>query len=331
MTKTINLEAQLELLKASDGGGEAFSSITSLNPNYQWAKIVVTDDQPNINKMRIPLEEYENLIRTGVHSPIKMAENEISGHADAKPIGTMTHLKKEGSILLGLAALWKHEREDINMLKEMYSEGTPPNVSWEIAFSEKKEDDEGVSTLYGTTLNGISVVANPAYAGRTRFVAMSENKNIGDETVEELEKAQARIKELEVKLEAVSNYDDILAKLKQSEEELAELREFKAEVDKLQADAQKLKEIKDKFAEAGLEKEDSYFEEKKETFLTMSEEAIDFMIQEMVAFAEKAKELEEENKVESSLQIPNITEDGKLDLSNVDPKKLGEALRNLEK
>jgi len=225
MTNTIKLNAQLELLDKQEEN-TAFSSVTTLNPSFQWAKLVVTDDQPNLNKQRIPIEEYENLSQTGIHTPIKMAET-ISGHEDATPIGTLTHLKTEGNKLLGLAALWKREREkDVTMLKQMYTDGTPPNVSWEISYAEAKEDDEGVNTLYGTALNGISIVANPAYAGRARFVAMSEknNESKGDKKVDELEKAIQKINALEEKVSSYSDYEDVKMKLQEAENELTVLR-----------------------------------------------------------------------------------------------------------
>jgi len=109
MNNNTLLTTNIELLDE----GEAFASV-SLNPYYQWAKIVVTDDLPNANKMKIPKEEFPNMIRTGLFSPIKMAEKEISdGHPEAhgKPIGTIAQLLEESNKLIALAALWKKEKK----------------------------------------------------------------------------------------------------------------------------------------------------------------------------------------------------------------------------
>lgn len=174
--KNINLNTKLELVDELDG--EAFAAI-SLNPMYQWAKIVVTDDQPNANKHRVPLEEFDNIIKTGIFAPIKMAESGISrGHDEAlgKPIGTITQLTKVNNRIIALAALWKKERpESIELLKEMYSKGTPPNVSWELSYAESKIETDEVEALYGISLTALTVVSAPAYTGRTPFVAMASS------------------------------------------------------------------------------------------------------------------------------------------------------------
>ena len=164
--------------------GEAFSAI-SLNPFFQWAKIVVTDDLPNANKMRIPQSEFDNMIKTGINAPIKMAQAEISpGHKEAfgNPIGVIANLTKESNRIIALAALWKKERpEDIAKLKEMYTNGNPPNVSWEVSYTEASVTEDGIEELLGTSLDGLAIVGLPAYRGRTPFVAMSaEDQNKSD-------------------------------------------------------------------------------------------------------------------------------------------------------
>ena len=140
MTNTIYLDTQINLLTEQEFG-EASAAI-SLNPAFQWAKIIVTDDKANLNKQRIPREEFVNLIRTGLFAPVKMSEAEITNHKEAigKPIGTITQLLEDTDKLIALAALWKKERpDDVAMLKDMYTKGNLPNVSWEISYAEEKE------------------------------------------------------------------------------------------------------------------------------------------------------------------------------------------------
>jgi hypothetical protein len=396
------LESQIELIDSTD---EAFSSV-SLNPNFQWGKVVICDDQPNLNKMRIPESEFDNLIRTGINSPIKMDIGKITGHEEAqgKPIGVISQIKKETNKLIALVALWKKEREeDIAMLKDMYLKNQPPQTSWEIGYSESKTDDKGVQDLFGTMLNGLAVVANPAYAGRTGFVAMAEvwttqyiddlpdsaflfiesggskddsgkttprslrhlpvrdkngkvdpthatnaisrapqiklkdGSNISPEktkqlqdkarklasaensqenSMEELDQLKARVTELETLLASKET------ELTSAKSELKTLQDFKTSIDKKEADETKLANIRKKFTEAKIEKDDAFYTEKRETLLGLEDSAVDFMIQEMVAFS-TAKASTEHQPVE----IPNIPNVDAKDLD--DPVKLAQALREL--
>jgi hypothetical protein len=313
--KSVKFENQIELIDSTD---EAFSSV-SLNPNFQWGKIVICDDLPNLNKMRIPESEFDNLIRTGINSPIKMDIGRITGHDEArgKPIGVISQIRKETNKLIALVALWKKEREeDIAMLKDMYLKSQPPQTSWEIGYTESKIDENGIEDLYGTMLNGLAVVANPAYAGRTGFVAMSsKTENLQEISMEELDQLKARVTELETLLASKET------ELTSAKSELQTLQEFKAEIDKKEADEKKLAEIRRKFSEAKIEKDDAFYAEKRDTLLALEDSAVDFMIQEMVAFS--TANASEKKPVE----IPNIPATEAKDLG--DPKKLAQALREL--
>jgi plasmid maintenance system killer protein len=297
---------------------EAFASVT-LNPSFQWVKIIVTDDKPNGNKQRIPLEEFDNLIKTGIHSPIKMQPGKISdGHTEAfgHPIGTITALQKTEDRVEALAALWKKERpEDIASLKDMYTKGTPPNVSWEISYSDSESDENGILTLKGTSLNGLCVVGLPAYAGRTPFVAMASEKDDNNKETDtvELEELQTKITELETNLQSK------IAELEAVKVEKDALAEFKNNIEKLAQDAEKMASIKQKFVDAKIEKEDDYFNTNKDRFLSMSAEDLDFLVQELVSFAPK--------KESTSSVIPNLNGGGADKLS---PAELAKALRELK-
>lgn len=312
----ITLVAQMELLD------EIAEAAVSLNPNIQWAKIIVTDDQPNLNKQRIPLDEFENIIRTGINTPIKMTDSEISrSHKDAmgKVIGTITQLVQEETRVVAIAAFWKFERpEDVSMLKKMYLDGNPPNVSWEITYRESQVDAENVEELHGVALNGIAIVAKPAYAGRTPFVAMSSVTE-EDENVEELELAKQRITELETKVA------ELEVKAGEADTELTDLRAYKQNIETEKARAEKIQTIKTKFEEAGIQKDAEYFDANAEKLLAMSEDAFEFMLQELVAFKPAESAQAEDNG--KNIRIPNFT---KPENSRPTAKELGAALREFK-
>jgi hypothetical protein len=177
--KTNNLSTSMELLK--EGEVNAYASI-SQNPFVRWAKFILTDDRPNGNNERVPLSEFDNLIKTGINMPIKMAEGRIEEtHQEAMPLGVITHLKKvfEGGInrIEGLAALWLQERPgDVSYLKTLLDSGKPVDLSWEMGASDKVMAEDGVWDWIGVALKATTVVGNPAYLGRTPIIAIA-NKN----------------------------------------------------------------------------------------------------------------------------------------------------------
>lgn len=328
------LDAKFEFLEDdSTEKGEAFSAI-SLNPFFQWAKIVVTDDLPNANRMRIPQSEFENIIKTGINAPIKMAQAEISpGHKEAfgQPIGVITNLTKESNKIIALAALWKKERpEDIAKLKDMYLNGNPPNVSWEVSYTESSYNDEGIEELLGTSLDGLAIVGLPAYRGRTSFVAMSsEDQNKSDKesvTLEEIEQLKQENEQLKQEIANLKSTNESLeGSLNTAKAEAEELKAFKDNIEKDKADAEKLNAIKAKFEEAGISKEENYFVEKKDTLLGLADEELDFMIQEIAAFSKTATS-SDNNK---GPKIPDLKNTDNEDQDLSDPKNLAKALKEL--
>ena len=297
---------------------EAESSL-GMNPSFRWAKIVVTDDKPNLNKQRIPIEEFANIIKTGIYTPIKMTFNKISSsHKEAigQIIGTITQLTKNEDKIIALAAFWEKERpEDIKMLKEMYDAGYPPNVSWEIAFSDSFVDDAGVEVLKNTALTGLAIVSNPAYGGRTRFLAISSTEE-EESTMDELEQLKKKIEELE------SIIEDYKSKEATTSAELEELRLYKDAVEKEKAEAERFDKIKNKFKEAGIEKDEEYFVSNKDKLLQLSEDAVEFMVQEILSFG--SKETESSVKV----KVPNFQLNKQ---EKIDPRELGKLMRENKK
>jgi hypothetical protein len=287
--KILNFTGKIEFI---EGESEAFAGI-SLNKNITWGKVIITDDKPNANKHRIPQSEFANIIRTGINTPIKMAVGEVSsGHLEAfgHPIGVITQMKEDKNRVLGLLALWNKERpEDIKLLKEMSSRGETPEVSWELSYTDEEEFEE-YTDLTGVSLDGIAIVGEPAYAGRTPIYALAEKENKEDKTLDELEKIKTELAEANDKVEKLDEkVKELEAKLAEKDSELSELQEYKQEIEAAKERENKLLDIQAKFKDASLEKDDEYFEQNAETLLALSPEALEFMIQELVAFSEASE------------------------------------------
>lgn len=288
----------------------AASASISLNPNVAWMKILLLDDIYNANKQRIPREEFANVMRTGLFMPLKMANGEISeGHEDTFPLGVMTHLKTEGNTVQALAALWDRERhEDVEFLRKHYSEGKSIDISWELTYTDEEVEDGGVA-LKNVSMNAATIVGMPAYQGRTPALALSsttegdsmdtieltEHKRLMDEQKELLE---TKITELQASLDTVQK------ELDEMKPKYTELAEFKQKYEEAEAKKTKLASIRKRFQDANLDITDDYFNEKSETFAGMSDEQLDFFIQELAA-AFKPKE-EGQASISITSKVPQI-------------------------
>jgi hypothetical protein len=305
-------ETPFELVDEA-GANEAFASV-SLNPTFRWCKFILTDDQPNLNKNRIPLEEFENLIKSGIHAPIKMAYKNIKdGHDESFPLGTITSLQQEGNVIKGLAALWSMEREsDVEQIKKRFDEGLPLNLSWEVLYKTAEEEENGVFALKDTVLTATTLVGMPAYAGRTPILQVASVQN-SEELTLELEELKQKNEELQASvLDLTTRLDEVTAKNE-------ELSQFKASIEAVEAEKVKLAAIREKFVQAGIEKSEDYFTGNKEKLLGMSEDQLDFILQELVSFVPASASVTDP----STVTVPVIViEDSKLS-----PKELGKKFR----
>jgi len=307
----------------SEKVNESFASLL-LNPNVTWAKFILTDDEPNGNKIRIPKEEFSNIINSGIHMPIKMTLGSIEGHEASMPIGVITHLKEVGNRIEGLAALWNSERpEDIGLLKEKKDNNETLNISWEIGYKTTADSEkyDGVMDLYHTVLKAATLVETPAYEGRTTILALAEMEKINMEEKEvKIEELQKSLSELqEEKEELLEKLDISAVSVKDLTSELAELKEFKLEVEAEKEQREKMASIRVQFEEAGITKEDGYFTENSETLLAMDKKALRFLIAEVLAFGkavEKATEMAELKEKEENLP-PIVGENEQLDASKL--------------
>lgn len=171
--------------------GEATAS-TLFNPLVTWAKFVLTDDMPNGNRERVSVAEFDNIIKSGTHMPVKMAEGKIGqGHDNSKPLGVIAHIKKdiiEGrNVLVALAALWNDEREsDISHLKQLMQNKEDINISWELKYGKRVQAEAGISDLLNVVMKAATIVARPAYQGRTRFLAIASAEDWSEDFITNL-------------------------------------------------------------------------------------------------------------------------------------------------
>src|SRR3989304_5870627 len=98
--KNFNITTTIELLREDEKlEGEAYAGI-SLNPYFQWAKIVVTDDIANATNQRVPVEEFDNIIKTGMPLPCNARIRKMSSdhqHCSPPGLGFSANLVKESN------------------------------------------------------------------------------------------------------------------------------------------------------------------------------------------------------------------------------------------
>ena len=322
---TANLEDMVQSLDGTNDG-EAVASLAQ-NPSVNYIKFTLTDDKPNANNMKIPQEEFSNIINSGIFMPIKKAIGKTEkGHKDSSPLGVITHLKQVEDKIKGIATLWSKERpKDVEQIKEELKSGKQVNLSWELTYdTEASEKIDGITTLKNVFLTAATIVGLPSYRGRTSieaFASDEEKERKDEEMAEENEKA---LEKLQIK------YDELKTKLSESEKlslekdtELIGLKSYKAEIEKIDSERKKLGTIKEKFTTAKINKEDKYFEENKEKLLSLDENTLEFLLQDLKVFTAPEPIEKPEDKDKNKIPViigPKITTD-------FTPKSLGEALR----
>lgn len=194
-----------------------------------------------------------------------------------------------------------------------------------------ESDKEGVR-------NQINSIKNRIESGESLYYIsfgeeLPENTNTEDYELETLEQLKQTLEEREASLANAlaaveenkikfSELAEQFSKIKTENEtmgaELAELREFKASIEGVKAREESLANIKSKFMEAGIEKEEDYFTKSADLLLNLDANELEFMIQELAAFAKEA---------EASLRnttVPNLTLN---DQHSIDVKELAKALK----
>lgn len=312
----------------------AASASISLNPNVAWMKILLLDDGKNANNQRIPREEFANVMRTGLFMPLKMAYGSISdGHEDTFPLGVMTHLKTEGNTIQALAALWDKERhDDVEFLRKHYAEGKSIDISWELTYTDEEAEEDGVA-LKNVSMNAATIVGMPAYQGRTPAIALSSTDDKGDsmDTIELTEHKRLMDEQklqFETKISEIqTNFDSVQKELDEMKPKYTELAEFKQKYEEAEAKKTKLASIRKRFTDANLDITDEYFNEKAETFAGMSDEQLEFFVQELVA----AFKPPEEGKASISITSKGVPPIKPHDTGTVTPADIVEYLNKKDK
>jgi len=224
---------------------------------------IFTDFEPNVNKQGIPKTEAENIMSSAVNMPIKInfdtRTRRETRHAESYPIGTITNTYLENDKILAQAVVWVDEfPEIVNHLVKSIDEERPVQFSWELYPKKRTKDENGITWLEECTVTAATIVANPAYGGRTPLLAIAEENmdelrdklcavytklctdlgseiaaNINDITIEELVE---QFNYITVSTDTVISHAEDFSKIEKLEAELNELRLFKENFEKAEAE-----------------------------------------------------------------------------------------------
>ncbi len=266
------------------------------HPGQQLLSFVFTDYKPNKNKQAVPREEADNIIRRGMHMPVKIsfASRKAKGHLGAFPIGPILSLREENERIIGEAVVWKNEFPDVAAyLEKASAEDSGVHFSWELLYADSEIDADGNQWLHGIVPAGITIVDTPAYQGRTPLLAVAEEQVHMEELQKRVDELLAQVTTLTSavaeKEKQIADLQSAVAEVQKERDALTteaeELRTFKANAEKAQAEAQTLTSRKQKMAEAGVEMPEDLFAKRKEMFISMSDEAFAAYVDDLVAVA----------------------------------------------
>lgn len=327
MTDKAIFTALADILEVPNSGPDS-----EINPYLTVARFVFADDKGattstgNGNLQGIELEDFDTVIKTSLHMPVKMRlmGDTVGSHSGSYVIGHIIDMTKEDNKLVAQAVLYREEYpEEVTFLKEAFAEGKAPGISYEIAYGDSVIKN-GVEWLKNMFTTAATFVKSPAYGSRTALLALASAKdegefiqtmktlvaqaegienddpipsNKGGTNVDELEKAQ---KEAEAfKAEAETRTAEISRLTEALEAKDVEIASLNTTVSTLQGE--KLMETRvRKFTEAGfmLEADAEKADKKKSFWLTLSDEGFDEYLDDLVSA--KAMAAKPEKKAEAS-------------------------------
>jgi len=287
------------------------------NPLQTNLEFVFTDFLPNKNKQGVPPTEVENLIRTGIDQPVKadFRRGKLGDHSFSLPVGHITDMESRGDQVIGRAVLYKDEFPELagHLEKASASDGGV-HFSWELYHDDHYVDDAGTTWFTGCVVAATTIVANPAYGGRTPLLAMAAEDTT--ERIKELERQVASltdqlshdggiepmdpVEELKQQVAALTERVDALAKpvepvtepeispdVAALTSELDELRKFKSDYEAEQARAAVLTTRREtlKSVLAGEE-----FDAKADFIAGLSDDQFKTYSESLVAVASKSKQ-----------------------------------------
>lgn len=247
--------------------GSVKATASQKNPLQTNLEFVFTDFLPNKNKQGVPVTEVDNLLRTGIDQPVKadFRRGKLGDHSFSLPVGHITNMESRGDQVIGHAVLYKDEFPDLaGHLEKASASDDGVHFSWELYHGDHFVDDAGITWFTDCLVAATTIVANPAYGGRTPLLAMAAEDTT--QRVEELERQVATLEEqlshsegiesmdpveelkqqvaaLTERLDAMTRVEEPVAELEVSPDvaaltsELDELRKFKSDYEKEQARA----------------------------------------------------------------------------------------------
>lgn len=292
-----------------DGVLHAVASTT--NPLITNLEFVFTDFLPNKNKQGVSSAEIDNLVRTGVDMPVKadFRHGKLGDHTFSIPVGHVTAMEPRTDQVIGRAILYKDEFPDLTAhLEKASASDKGVHFSWELYHGNSTIDDAGITWLQDCVVAGVTIVANPAYAGRTPLLAMASEDKLDEleRQVAELQEQLSRngsidsmdpIEELKQQVVALTTRIDTLTTPPTEEvvspdvaaltSELDELRAFKKGVETQQARAAILTTRRDALKDvlAGDE-----FDKKSDFIADLSDEQFKTFTESLTTIAQKNKQ-----------------------------------------
>lgn len=161
------------------------------HPGLRKIKFVFCDDKPNANGHGIHRDDFNEIIKSSVGTPIKMKflGSKVSGHKGSIPIGHINNMFEEefdgGHRLIAEGTLYQDDYPDeVEYLAHSWAEGQAPGVSFEVSYKESVKEsiqDKAVEWLKGVITRAATFVSDPAYGKRTAILAWASDKSISDE------------------------------------------------------------------------------------------------------------------------------------------------------
>jgi len=170
---------------------ESSDDSPKVNPYLTVAKFVLADDKgaplstaPAGLLQGIEYEDFDEVIRTGIHMPIKMkyTGQGAGNHLGSYVIGHITELHKakaeDGTNqILADAVLYTEEfPEEIEYLKKAHANHEAPGISYEIVYEDSIVRN-GVQWIKKLITTAATFVRDPAYGTRTALLALASAKD----------------------------------------------------------------------------------------------------------------------------------------------------------
>ena len=159
------------------------------HPGLKHLLVVFCDDKPNENGQGVAYEDFADIKKTAIGTPVKMRflGNGVGGHVGSIPIGFIQNMHEkeleDGTHqLVAEAILFASEYPDeVQYLSESHAAGTAPGISWELSHTQPSILKDGIQWLKGLITRAATFVRDPAYGNRTAILAMASNRSLSDD------------------------------------------------------------------------------------------------------------------------------------------------------